>query len=172
MHIKDLIPWSRGGREVQVRREGGQEPALALSSDIDRMFDDFWRRFGLPLPGVWSEGNGDASGLFPRVDVRETDQEVEVIAELPGMDEANVDVSLAPGMLTIRGEKKSERDEEKEGYVLRERSFGRVERVVPLPDGLDLDSAKAVLKNGVLTVTIAKTAEARQAVRRIAVQRA
>ena len=88
------------------------------------------------------------------------------------MNEADIDVSVAPGMLTIRGEKKSERDEEKEGYVLRERSFGRVERVVPLPDGLDLDSPKAVFKNGVLTVTIAKTAEARQAVRRIAVQRA
>jgi HSP20 family protein len=172
MNIRDLIPWSRGGREVQVRREGREETALALPSDIDRMFDDFWRRFGLPIPGVWGDGNGAAGGLMPRVDVRETEQEVEVIAELPGMNEADVDVSLAPGMLTIRGEKKSERDEEKEGYVLRERSFGRVERVVPVPDGLDLDSAKAVFKDGVLTVTIAKTPEARRAVRRIAVQRA
>jgi HSP20 family protein len=172
MNIRDLIPWSRTGREVQVRREGGEEPGLAFPSDIDRMFDDFWRRFGLPMPSVWGDGNGAASGLVPRVDVRETEQEVEVIAELPGMNEADVDVSLAPGMLTIRGEKKSERDEEKEGYVLRERSFGRVERVVPVPDGLDLDSAKAVFKDGVLTVTIAKTAEARQAVKRIPVQRA
>ena len=53
MNIRDLIPWSRGGHEVQVRREGGQEPALALPSDIDRMFDDFWRRFSLPIPGIW-----------------------------------------------------------------------------------------------------------------------
>jgi HSP20 family protein len=172
MNIRDLIPWSRGGHEVQVRREGGQEPALALPSDIDRMFDDFWRRFSLPIPGIWEGGDGPESGLVPRVDVHETDQEVEVVAELPGMNEADIDVSVAPGMLTIRGEKRSERDEEKEGYVLRERSFGRVERVVPLPDGLDLDSPKAVFKDGVLTVTIAKTPEARQAVRRIAVQRA
>ena len=171
MNIGDLIPWSRGGHEVQVRREGAPEPTLALPSDIDRVFEDFWRRFGLPIPQLWDDGDGVGSGLVPRVDVRETDNEVEVVAELPGMDEAGIDVSLAPGMLTIRGEKRSERDEEKEGYVLRERSFGRVERVVPLPDGLDLDSAKATFKNGVLTVSIAKTAEARQAVKRIAVQR-
>ena len=94
-----------------------------------------------------------------------------MVAELPGMDEADVEVSVAEGMLTIRGEKKSERDEEEKGYVLRERSFGRIERVVPLPAGLDLDSAKATFKNGVLTVTIARTAEAQAAVKHIAVQR-
>lgn len=171
MNIRDLIPWSRGGHEVQVRREGAPEPMLAFPSDIDRVFEDFWRRFGLPIPRPWGDGDGAESGVMPRVDVRETDNEVEVVAELPGMDEAGIDVSLAPGMLTIRGEKRSERDEEKEGYVLRERSFGRVERVVPLPDGLDLDSAKATFKNGVLTVSIAKTPEAQAAVKRIPVQR-
>ena len=170
MNIRDLIPWSRG-REVQVRREGADDPMGALQSDIDRVFEDFWRRFGLPIPGIWGDGDGVASGLMPRVDVRETDNTVEVKAELPGMDEADIDVSLAPGTLTVRGEKKAERDEEKEGYVLRERSFGRVERVVPLPDGLDLDSAKATFKNGVLTVSIAKTAEAQAAVKRIPVHR-
>jgi HSP20 family protein len=171
MNIRDLIPWSRGGREVQVRREGAPEPMLALQSDIDRVFEGFWRRFGPPIPELWEDGEGAESSLMPRVDVRETDNEVDVVAELPGMDEAGIDVSLAPGMLTIRGEKRSERDEEKEGYVLRERSFGRVERVVPLPDGLDLDSAKATSKNGVLTVTITKTPEAQAAVKRIPVQR-
>ena len=122
------------------------------------------------MPGIW--GDGVAGGLMPRVDVRETDKEVEVVAELPGMDEADVDVSVAAGMLTIRGEKKSEREERRrKGYILRERSFGRIERVVPLPEGLDLDSAKATFKNGVLTVRIAKTAEAQRAVKRIPVQR-
>jgi HSP20 family protein len=151
MNIRDLIPWSRG-REVQVRREGADYPTGVLQSDIDRVFEDFWRRFGLPMPGIWGDGDGTAGGLVPRVDVRDADNALEVKAELPGMDESDIDVSLAPGMLTIRGEKKTERDEEKEGYVLRERSFGRVERVVPLPDGLDLDSAKATFKNGVLSV--------------------
>jgi HSP20 family protein len=169
MNIRDLIPWSRGGREVQVRREGGDDPMLALQSDINRVFENFWRGFALPSLGAG--GNGFEGGVVPRVDLRETDKEVEVVAELPGMDEADVDVSVAEGMLTVRGEKKSEREEDKEGYVLRERSFGRIERMVPLPDGLDLDSAKATFKKGVLTVTIAKTPEAQAAVRRIPVQR-
>jgi HSP20 family protein len=75
-------------------------------------------------------------------------------------------------MLTIRGEKKEEREREDKGYVLRERSFGRIERLVPLPVGIDPDSAKATFKNGVLTVTIAKTPEAQSAVKRIQVQAA
>ena len=117
---------------------------------------------------------GDAGrDLMPRVDVRETDNEVEIVAELPGMEEGDVDVSIAEGMLTIRGEKRSEREEREEGngYILRERSFGRIERLVPLPEGLDLDSAEATFKNGVLTVRIAKTAEAQRAAKRIQVQR-
>jgi HSP20 family protein len=118
--------------------------------------------------GDWN--GGGVSAVVPQVDVRETDKEIEVVAELPGMDEADVDVSASQGMLTIRGEKKSEREED-EGYVLRERSFGRVERIVPLPDGLDIDSAEAKFRNGVLTVRIPKTADAQRAAKRISVQR-
>jgi HSP20 family protein len=94
-----------------------------------------------------------------------------VVVELPGMDEADIDVSVAEGMLTIRGKKKAERETEDKGYVLRERSFGTIERMVPLPDGLDVDSAKASFMNGVLTVSIPRTAEAQAAVKRIPVQR-
>jgi HSP20 family protein len=154
---------------VATRRDDDDDPMRALQLDINRVFDNFWRSFELPMLGT---GNGGAgSGLVPQVDVRETDQEVEVVAELPGMDEADVDVSVAEGMLTIRGEKKSEREREGDGYILRERSFGRIERLVPLPEGLDLDSAEATFKNGVLTVRIAKTAEAQRAAKRIEVQR-
>jgi len=177
MNIRDLIPWGHGRREpwsrsrqeAATRRDDDDDPMRALQLDINRVFDNFWRSFELPMLG---NGNGGAgSGLVPQVDVRETDQEVEVIAELPGMDEADVDVSVAEGMLTIRGEKKSEREREGDGYILRERSFGRIERMVPLPEGLDLDSAEATFKNGVLTVKIAKTAEAQRAAKRIQVQR-
>jgi HSP20 family protein len=150
-----------------VRREGEDDPVRTMQQSIDRIFDDFWRRFDLPMLG----DDGSARAVVPRVDVRETDQEVEVVAELPGMNEEDVDVSVAQGMLTIRGEKKSEREQEGDGYVLRERSFGRVERIVPLPEGLDVDAAKATFKNGVLTVTIPKTAETQRAAKRIAVQR-
>jgi HSP20 family protein len=169
MNIRDLIPWSRGGREVQARREDRDDPMLALQSDVNRIFENFWRGFDLPMLG---DGDDSENGMMPRVDVRETDKEVEVVAELPGMDEADLDVSVSEGMLTIRGEKKEEREREDKGYVLRERSFGRIERLVPLPAGIDPDSAKATFKNGVLTVTIAKTPEAQSAVKRIQVQAA
>jgi HSP20 family protein len=110
--------------------------------------------------------------MLPRVDIRETDRELQVIAELPGMDDKDVEVAVADGVLTIRGEKQSERETEERGFLQRECSFGRVERIVPLPDGVDLDSAEATFKNGVLTVTFAKTPEAQAAVKRVQVQRA
>lgn len=177
MNIRDLIPWSQSRREpwsqsrrqVAVRRENEDDPVQALQQNIDRVFEDFWRTFNLPMLGDWD--GGAASAVVPRVDVRETDEEVEVVAELPGMEEADVDVSVSQGMLTISGEKRSEREEEDDGYVLRERSFGRVERIVPLPEGLDVDSAQATFRNGVLTVRIPKTAETQRAAKRISVQR-
>jgi HSP20 family protein len=121
--------------------------------------------------GDW--GDGLEGAVVPRVDVRKTDQEVEVIAELPGMGEGGVDVSVSRGMLTIRGEKRSEREEEEEddGYVVCECSHGRVERTIPLPDGLDVDAAEARFRNGVLTVRIPKTPETQRAAKRISVQR-
>jgi HSP20 family protein len=169
MNIKDLLPLGRGKREMAARHDGGTplaNPLGALQLDINQAFADFWRAFDQP-----AFGGGEPGGAIPKVDIRETDSEVEVTAELPGMDEADIDVSVADGVLTIRGERKAERETKNEGYVRRERSFGRIERVVPLPAGIDPNSATANFKNGVLAVTIAKTAEARDTVKRIAVRR-
>jgi HSP20 family protein len=168
MKVTDLIPW-KNKREVPVRREDASG-IFAIQTALNRAFDSFWRDFDLPAPDAW--GNGSTTAALPRVDMRENGSEVEVVAELPGMDESNVVVSVAEGVLTIRGEKQSESEKEEKGYVLRERIFGSFERVVPLPAGLDLDAVKAVFKNGVLTVTLPKTAEAREAVKRVAVRRA
>lgn len=166
MKISDLIPWAGRRHEAPARRNGA-DPLRALQTDIDRAFGDFWRNFDPPTLGA-----GPARQTSPRVDVRDTGKAIEVIAELPGMSEADVEVALAEGVLIIRGEKKAERETEKKGYVVRERSYGTIERVVPLPESLDLDSATATFKNGVLSVTVAKTAEAQAAVKRIPVQAA
>jgi HSP20 family protein len=168
MKVRDLIPWSSAKRDVATRHQD-TSPVRALQLDINRAFDDFWRAFQLPILGAWDE---DPDKAVPSVDVRDTGKAVEVVAELPGMQEADIDVSVAEGALTIRGEKKSEREEKDKGYLLRERSFGRIERVVPLPDGLDVNAASAAFKNGVLTVTIPKTQEAQAGAKRIAVQQA
>ncbi|WP_409720417.1 Hsp20/alpha crystallin family protein [Pseudorhodoplanes sp.] len=150
-----------------MRREQQGEPLRSLQNDINRAFDNFWRGFDLLWPSTssWSIS-------MPSVDLSETDKEIEVTAELPGMDEKDIDVSLAEGILTIRGEKKSEIEKKEKDYYLQERTFGSVERVIPLPDTVDLDSANATFKNGVLTVKFAKKPEAAAATKRITVRRA
>ena len=167
MNIRDLIPWNWGKRQVPVRREQSQ-PLQSLQNDINRAFDSFWRGFDLPWPSTSSA----CSMSMPSVDVSESDKEIEVTAELPGIDEKDIDISLAEGVLTIRGEKKSEVEKKEKDYYLQERTFGSIERVVPLPDTIDLDSANATFKNGVLTVKLAKKLEAAAATKRITVRRA
>jgi len=167
MNIRDLIPWNWGKRQVPVRREQSQ-PLQSLQNDINRAFDSFWRGFDLPWPSTSSAW----SISMPSVDASESDKEIEVTAELPGIDEKDIDISLAEGVLTIRGEKKSEVEKKEKDYYLQERTFGSIERVVPLPDTIDLDSANATFKNGVLTVKLAKKPEAAAATKRITVRRA
>jgi HSP20 family protein len=110
------------------------------------------------------------TGSGVQVDVAETDKELKVEAELPGIDEADIDVRVSDGMLVISGEKKADRKVDENGYILHERSFGRVERALPLPDGIDADAAQATFKNGILTVTIPKTAQAQSSAKRIPVK--
>jgi HSP20 family protein len=159
MRVTDLIPWkSARGSEPAVR--GERDAVAALQNDVNRAFADFF-------PG-WSGSFLDNSGV--QVDVAETNKEVKVSAELPGVDEADIDVRVSDGMLVISGEKKADREVDENGYILHERSFGRVERIVPLPDGIDANAAQANFKSGVLNVTIPKTAEAQSGAKRIPVR--
>jgi HSP20 family molecular chaperone IbpA len=106
-----------------------------------------------------ASANLAAGASIPQVKVRETEKEVEVTAELPDMEETDVGVTVADRLLTISGEKiTKERGEEE--YTWRDRSWGRIKRVVPLPEGLNLGSARASFESGVLTVTIDRDAEA------------
>jgi HSP20 family protein len=110
-------------------------------------------------------------GAIPAVDLTETDKAYLIISQLPGeMDEKNVEVRFADGVLTIKGEKQEEREEKKKGYYMRERSFGSFERSFQVPGGIDADKIKARFNNGVLSVTLPKTPEARRAEKKLAVR--
>lgn len=166
MDLKSLVPWNWGKRDVPVHREE-ENPVVALQREINRAFDSFWNGFGTPMKsGMW--GNVFDSE-YPRVEVSETDSEVEISAELPGMSQEDIDVSVTEDMIRIKGEKKSEKEEKKKDFYLSERSYGAFQRAIPLPSGLDLNKANATFKNGVLNVTLPKTEEARANVKRIPV---
>ena len=144
-------------------------PIAGLQREIDRLFDHFNH-------GFWSNPLGrsltdwKASFHAPAVDIAEKDNEFEITAEIPGMDEKDIDVSLANGSLIIKGEKKSEKEEKKKNYYLSERHYGSFERQFPLPEGVDRDKIAATFQKGVLTLTLPKTAEARRGKRKIAIK--
>lgn len=139
-------------RTVPVRRQ--ENPFAAFHRDMNRLFEEFWRGFDLPSP------LGEAWGSFsPRVDVDETDTEVRVTAELPGLEEKDLEVQLTDDALILKGEKREEHEDQDRGW--RERSYGRFERAVPLPCEVDADRVSAQFKNGVLTARLPKSAKAR-----------
>jgi HSP20 family protein len=145
------------------RRERGEvapsrdifEPFGSLRRDMERLFEDFSREWGWSSPAA----PGTSMAASPKLDVSETETEVKVEAELPGVDEKDVEVTLSDGRLTIKGEKKQEKDEKKKDYHLVERSHGSFARTVGLPFEVDPEQVKASFANGVLTVTLPKPPE-------------
>lgn len=146
MSLKSLLPIGRDS--APARREFS--PFGTLQREIDRLFEDFGR--GFP-----SFGNGSVGqALVPSMDVTETDKQIEITAELPGLEEKDVKVNLADGVLTISGEKKAETEEKDKNYRMVERSYGAFSRSLALPDGVDPNAVKATLTKGVLKVSIPK----------------
>lgn len=165
MRITDIVPWRSSGREILNRSEP-MDPVRGLQLDVDRAFENFWRMVPFPFPTLDRLQPRDSV----RVDVGDGGKEITVTAELPGMNEADIDVSINDGLLTIRGVKKSDREAEKNGVLIRERTYGAMERTVPLPDGIDPKAAKATFRNGVLTLVIPKSPEMQADTQRIPVQ--
>ena len=120
--MRDLIPWSRG-RDITTNRRGPEHPLTTFQRDLDRMFEDLWQSFDLPAFGRFER---ERSMITPRLDFHETDTEIVVTAELPGMEEKDVEVVLGDNVLTIKGEKKAEHEEKEKGYAYSERSYGFV----------------------------------------------
>ena len=160
MAMRDLIPWGRQQSTAPtVWRDNDWSPIQSLRREMDRMFDDMFRS---PAFGRLGDFGGMTSG-WPSLDVRETDSEVVVTAEVPGMTEQDVELLVDNGVLTIRGEKKGEKDER--GYS--ERWYGRFERQVPLPGSIDEEHCKADFHDGLLTIHLPKSREAEESRKRI-----
>jgi HSP20 family protein len=162
MAFRDLIPWNSRAREVSVRRGEDANPFLTLHREMNRLFDEVFRGFDLaPL------GSDRRLGMnWPNIEVSETDKAVKVVAELPGLDEKDIEVELTNGVLAIRGEKRMETEDK--DRLFSERYYGRFERRIPVED-IEQDQVAATFKNGVLTVTLPKSAAAQQKVKRIAI---
>jgi HSP20 family protein len=163
MTVRELIPWNRG-RDVTVRRGEEANPFLALHREMNRLFDDVFRGFELSPFGF--DRDFDRTIGWPNIEVSETDKEMKVTAELPGLEERDIELELANGVLVVKGEKKTEMEDKDRLFT--ERYYGRFERRIPV-EGIDENSVSASFRNGVLTVLLPKTAQAQQQVKRIAI---
>jgi len=150
-------------------------PLANMRREFDRMLEEFpWAGWRRPLARFDVEPffRGFAGvGAVPAVDIAEKEKEYEITAELPGMDESNIDVKFADGMLTIKGEKKEEREEKKKDYFLSERRYGSFQRSFPVPESVDANKIEAKFVNGVLTIKLPKSAEAQKNEKKIAIKK-
>jgi HSP20 family protein len=153
----------------------GWAPFDTLRKEIDRLFDDF-RPFGWRLPTARLDFDlpkfGSGWAVSPAFDVVEKDNEYEITAELPGIDEKNVDIKLTNHTLTIKGEKQEEKEEKDKDYYVSERRFGSFQRSFRVPEGVDTDKVDASFAKGVLKVKLPKTAEAKSAAKKVEVKAA
>lgn len=166
------------GRPAPILPQAPREwdPFASLHREMDNLFNSFRSGiFRLPsLPGgaeldpFFRRAGGQ--GIAPAVDIVENEKHYELTAELPGLQPEQVDVKLANGVLTIKGEKKEEKEEQKEGYYLSERRFGSFQRSFTVPEGVDEDNIAAEFKNGVLRITMPKSPEVQQKEKKIAIQ--
>jgi len=167
MAIRDLIPWGREGTPLSslyrdFHREG--DPFMMLHREMNRLFDDAMRGFETRMPSFSGAFGGHG---WPSVEVSDGMTEIHVTAEIPGMDEKDIEVLLDDGVLTLRGEKRAEAEDK--GMQFSERFYGRFERRIALGCEVEEDKVNATFRNGVLTVTLPKTKRAQAKAKRIAV---
>jgi HSP20 family protein len=148
-------------RKDSISVHSGENPIRSLQTDVNRLFNDFFGDIAFPS---WNRFAGEGLAIpfstkAPALDVRESDGAYTVLAEVPGMAAKDIQVYTSDGCITLAGEKKEETETREKGYWRQERSYGSFKRVVPMPDDADIDSVKAEMKNGLLTLTIARKAE-------------
>lgn len=152
-------------------------PIEGLRQEVTRLIDDFGQGYWQPLRrSLFASGPlvrralTWETGITPPVDVMESEKMYEIMAEMPGMDEKNIEVKVADGTLIIKGEKQEKREETGKEYYLRERNFGSFERSFTVPETIDTDKIEASFKSGVLTLILPKKPEAQKPAKKIEVE--
>ncbi len=163
--MKPLTPWFK--KSVPAVRREEEYPFYALQKEMNNLFQDFFRNFELNPAGYSDDSFGD---FAPRVDMHETGKEITITAELPGMEEKDIQLKLAGDVLTISGEKRNEKVEDVKGHYRMERIYGTFSRSLLLPAEVELDKCSATFKNGILNVVLPKTAEAEKTTKNIPIK--
>lgn len=168
MDFKAMVPWRNASKQTPATPDDFADPFVNFRREVDRMFDDFFEGFGRPgrssLTG-WS-------GHTPSIDLAENDNEITITAELPGIDEKDIELTVTGDLLMLRGEKKSEQEQANGDRYYAERRYGSFSRAVRLPfEVKEQEAVEANYDKGVLSVRIPKPAEQQRQVRRIEIKR-
>ena len=167
MTIRDLIPWGRDNNQTPtVYRDNDRDPFMALHREMNRLFDDVFRGFDTRLQSFGGFASRGAN--WPSVEISDAEKEIRITTEVPGLEEKDIEVLLDDGVLTLRGEKRSETEDKDRQFS--ERYYGRFERRIPLGYDIEEDRIDARFRNGVLSVTLPKTAKAQSQAKRIAIK--
>jgi HSP20 family protein len=165
--LKALVPW-RGRSETPASGNDFFAPLAAFRHEVDRLFDSFVEGFG----NRDLTNGGDWRSPMPALDIAETDKELVITAEVPGISEKDVDVTVSGDVLTIKGEKKAEQEDKNDGYSYVERRYGCFSRALRLPFEVKDENVEAKYDKGVLTIRIPKPAGVQKPVRQIEVKAA
>lgn len=165
--MKSIVPWKRVQQNELASVEN--DPFEILHRQVDDLFDQFSNSFFGSLP--WRESRkGPAALREPKVDFTETDKGYELTAELPGVEERDLDLSVDENMLTLKAEQSRENERKEKDYHIMERSSGSYQRTIPLPADVDREKIRAKFKNGVLSVAIPRNPEIETSKRKIAIE--
>ncbi|WP_309607061.1 Hsp20/alpha crystallin family protein [Phenylobacterium sp.] len=160
MNVRDLVPWARANdrdRNLPATQDTAASPLFTLHREMNRLFDDVFR--GFDTPTLWG-----GRGAWPQLEVQDVDGEIRVTAELPGLEEKDIEVLFEDGVLILRGEKRAAAEDS--GLAFSERIYGRFERRLALGE-IDPDRIQARFHNGVVTVTAPKSEQSQSRVKRI-----
>ena len=165
LSMRSLMPWS-GHRETPHGKRDVMHPFDLLHRDVERVFEDFWRDFDL---GMYGRMDRPFGSMMPKMDLMEDEDKFRMTFELPGLDDKDVEVELKDNVLTVKGEKKVEKEEKEETYSYSERSFGSFYRSIPLTGEVLPDKIEANFEKGVLMIVLPKSPEAKVKSRKIPV---